>query len=252
MATLIKAEGIKKEFGEGSERRAVLEGVSVEIGEGEFVAVMGPSGSGKTTLLYALSGIDGVDGGTVEFAGKRLDAMRERDLADLRRKRIGFVFQQPTLLKVLGVLDNVMLPAMRDNPSGAAALEAKARALMERMGIGELGNRAVGRASGGQLQRAGICRALMNDPSIVFGDEPTGALNSATAREIMDILTAINAEGTAVLLVTHDASVAARADRVLFMRDGGIRDELRMPKYDAARGMERLAAVSERMGASGI
>ena len=131
MEKLVSAQNVVKAFGEGGERRNVLDGLSVEIGAGEFVAVMGPSGSGKSTLMYALGGMDGVDSGRVRFDGRDLSGLGEDELADLRRKSMGFVFQQPTLLRVLDILDNIILPALRDAPGRAAQLKEKARGLME-------------------------------------------------------------------------------------------------------------------------
>ncbi|GAE05908.1 ABC transporter ATP-binding protein YvcR [Paenibacillus sp. JCM 10914] len=171
MRTLVIGDHIVKSFGEGDEKRNVLNGVSVEINEGEFVAVMGPSGSGKSTLMFALSGTDGVNDGKIVVDGRDLSEMGENELSDLRRTTMGFVFQQPTMLKNLNVLDNIILPAMRDNRKNVATITKKARALMQRVGIAELEKRDITQVSGGQLQRAGICRALMNNPSIIFGDE---------------------------------------------------------------------------------
>ncbi len=252
MNTILSGERIVKSFGDGAERRNVLDGVSVEIRPGEFVSIMGPSGSGKTTLLYSLSGMDRVDGGRILFEGRDLSGMRDDDLADLRRRRMGFVFQQPTLLGNLDLLDNIILPAVRDDRRGTDRHVEKARDLMRRTGIAGLERRSVSQVSGGQLQRAGICRALLRDPAVLFGDEPTGALNSASAREILDILSEVNAAGTAVLLVTHDAAVAARAGRVLFLRDGRIDRELELGPPDG-RGLEdRALRVSEAMRELGI
>ncbi|MBE2200765.1 MAG: ABC transporter ATP-binding protein [Anaerolinea sp.] len=225
MQTLISSENITKSFGVGAEKRNVLDGISVDIQQGEFVAVMGPSGSGKSTLLYALSGMDSVDGGKVIFDGADLSALKENDLADLRRAKMGFVFQQPTLLRNLNILDNILLPSMRDGRKNGARLTAKARTLMETTGIAGLENRDITQASGGQLQRVGICRALMGDPKIIFGDEPTGALNSTSANEIMRLLAEIHRTGVTILLVTHDVKVAAKTGRVLFILDGKIAGE---------------------------
>lgn len=226
MKKIIIGDHIRKTFGEGQEKHTVLKDVSVEISEGEFVAIMGPSGSGKSTLMYALSGMDSIDAGTVSFAGMDLSALSEQSLAELRRTKMGFIFQQPTLLKNLNILDNIMLPSMRNNRTSVDNIKKKARALMNKMGISELEKRDITQVSGGQLQRAGICRALISNPPILFGDEPTGALNSKSAQDIMDIIAEINAQGTAVLLVTHDPKIAARTDRVLFMRDGEIVNDL--------------------------
>lgn len=254
MKTIISGEHIVKSFGTGGEQAKVLDGVSVEIREGEFVSVMGPSGSGKSTLMYALSGMDGIDSGRVVFEGKELSALPEKELADLRRTRMGFVFQQPTLLKNLNLLDNIILPSMRDNRKNAAGLVEKARTLMKKTGIAGLEKRETAQVSGGQLQRAGICRALMGSPQVIFGDEPTGALNSSAAEEIMELLAAINEEGTTVVLVTHDAKVAARSGRILFMRDGAIVSELLLPRPEnGAKDMDsRVKAVLLRMQELGI
>jgi putative ABC transport system ATP-binding protein len=249
---LITGHHIVKSFGEGDERRNVLDDVSVEIQEGEFVSVMGPSGSGKSTLLFALSGMDGVDSGTVAFDGKDLSALGSKELAEIRRTRMGFVFQQATLLKNLNILDNIILPSVRDNRKNAAKITEQARALMKRVGIAELEKRDITQVSGGQLQRAGICRALMSSPKVIFGDEPTGALNSSSAQEIMNILSGINAEGTTVMLVTHDAHVAAQTERIMFMRDGRIVSELRLPKFSGANLDERIETVSAKMREIGI
>lgn len=252
MKKIIIGENIVKSFGEGDEKCNVLDGVSVEINEGEFVAVMGPSGSGKSTLMFALSGMDGVDGGKVVFDGRDLSALRENELSDIRRTKMGFVFQQPTLLKNLNILDNIILPSMRDNRKNAAKITEKARTLMKRVGIAELKKRDITQVSGGQLQRAGICRALMCNPKIIFGDEPTGALNSKSAQAIMDIFSEINADGTAVMLVTHDAKVAAQTERIMFMRDGKIVSEMWLPKSSGVGIDDRMKKVTAKMREIGI
>ncbi|WP_098747685.1 ABC transporter ATP-binding protein [Paenibacillus sp. EZ-K15] len=252
MKKLIIGDDIVKSFGEGGEQRNVLDGVSTYIHEGEFVAVMGPSGSGKSTLMFALSGTDGVNGGKVVFEDKDLSTLGENELADMRRTKMGFVFQQPTMLKNLNILDNIILPSMRDNRKNAANITSKARELMKRVGIAELEKRNITQVSGGQLQRAGICRALMNNPSIIFGDEPTGALNSISAQEMMDIFSEINADGTAVMLVTHDAQVAARTERIMFMRDGKMVGELKLPKFAGTDMDGRVKKVMVKMQEIGI
>jgi len=252
MKNLIIGEHIVKSFGEGDEKHYVLNGVSIEINEGEFVAIMGPSGSGKSTLMFALSGMDSVDGGRAIFDGSDISSVGEAELSDLRRTKMGFVFQQPTMLKNLNILDNIILPSIRDNRKNVAKISEKARALMKRVGIAELEMRDITQVSGGQLQRAGICRALLNNPKIIFGDEPTGALNSKSAQEIMDIFSEINAGGTAIMLVTHDAKVAARTERIMFMLDGKIVSELKLPKFDGTDIDGRIGKVTEKMWEIGI
>lgn len=252
MNKMIIGDQIVKSFGEGNEQRIVLDGVNIEINEGEFVAIMGPSGSGKSTLMFAISGMDGIDGGKVSFDGKDLSALNEKELADIRRTKMGFVFQQPTLLKNLNILDNIILPSMRDHRKSAAKMTEKARALMKKVGIEELAERDITQVSGGQLQRAGICRALMSSPKIIFGDEPTGALNSKSAQEIMNIFSEINAEGTAIMLVTHDARIAAQTERIMFMRDGNIVSEIRFKKFSGQDLDDRMKKVTEKMREIGI
>lgn len=252
MKKIIIGDHIVKSFGVDDEQRNVLDEVSVEINEGEFVAVMGPSGSGKSTLMFALSGMDSVDGGKVVFDGMDLTDIGEKELSEIRRIKMGFIFQQPTMLKNLNILDNIILPSMRNNKKNAPKISEKARMLMQRVGIGDLEKRDITQVSGGQLQRAGICRALMNNPKIIFGDEPTGALNSKSSEEIMDIFSEINAEGTALMLVTHDAKVAARTDRIMFMRDGKIVSELKLPKFDGKDIEDRVDEVTVKMREVGI
>lgn len=252
MEEIIHAKNIIKSFHEGSENQRILDGISLSVREGEFISVMGPSGSGKSTLLFALSGMDRIDSGSVSFCGSDLSACTENQLADLRRTQMGFVFQQPTLLKNLNILDNIILPSLRDKKKDVSRITEKARSLMKETGIGELEDRDISHASGGQLQRAGICRALMNDPEILFADEPTGALNSKSAEEIMGLLGEINREGTAILLVTHDAKVAAKADRVLFTKDGSIVSDLLLLKFMGKDLEARTEKIMAKMSAIGI
>ncbi|PNV59831.1 ABC transporter ATP-binding protein [Clostridium sp. chh4-2] len=252
MSNIVIGKNIVKTFGTGMEPVKVLNLVNAEIGSGEFVAVMGPSGSGKTTLLHVLSGMDSITSGSVKFKDDELSEMSENQLADLRRTKMGFIFQQPTMLKNLNLLDNIILPAVPDGRHAAAKLVQKAKILMKKMGIDGLEDRDIREVSGGQLQRAGICRALMNDPEILFADEPTGAVNSKTAEEIMGLLVEINREGTAILLVTHDPLVAAKADRVLFMKDGNIVSELMLQKFGGKDMEARTERVLAKMAAVGI
>jgi len=248
MNSIIIGKDMVKIFGKGGEEIKALNEVNVEIAKGEFVAVMGPSASGKSTLLFALSGMDDITGGSVKFDDMELSKLRENTLADVRRRKMGFVFQQPTMLKNLNILDNIILPAEYKGKKDSRKLTQKAKELMKKTGISGLENRDTTEVSGGQLQRAGICRALMNEPEILFADEPTGALNSRSAEEIMELLVDINKEGTAILLVTHDSKVAARADRILFTKDGNIVSELSLQKFSDKdidlRGKKVLAGMA--------
>lgn len=246
MENIMTGTKIVKSFG-NEPKVTILDQVDIEIKRGEFVTIMGPSGCGKTTLLFALSGTDSIDQGSIECEGIRLTDMKEHQLADLRREKFGFVFQQPTMLKNLNLLDNILLPVLQNSKKNKAENLTRAKTLMKRTGIGELENRETTKVSGGQLQRAGICRALMNQPAVLFADEPTGALNSKAADGIMTLLKAIHQEGTAILLVTHDAKVAAKAERVLFMKDGKIITELHFDSLALNSEAQRVEAVLAEM-----
>ena len=215
----------------------ILRDVNLEILEGEFVSVMGASGSGKSTLLYNISGMDKITSGSVKFCGKEIGEMHEDDLSSLRLSMMGFIFQQSNLLKNLNIFDNIILSAYQAKIESRQEINHRASKLMEQMGIFDLGGNDITQASGGQLQRATICRALINNPQIVFGDEPTGALDSKATEEVMEILATINQSGTTVLLVTHDAKVAAKSERVLYMMDGAIAREKHLGKYSKTSDM---------------
>lgn len=220
---LIETKGVKK--------NNILNGIDFSMNEGEMVAIMGPSGSGKSTFLYQLSGMDRPDEGGINFAGQDITANSEEENAKIRLESMGFVFQQINMLDSLNVVDNIMLPAVsgsankRKSKKSMDAIKEKALGLMKKTGLEGLERRMIHEVSGGQLQRAGICRALMNDPKILFADEPTGALNQAASKEVMDELSKLNNEGMSILIVTHDSKVAARCNRVLYMVDGYIVSE---------------------------
>jgi putative ABC transport system ATP-binding protein len=213
-------------------KQHVLKNIHLTIKEGEFVSVMGPSGSGKSTLLYTISGMDKMTSGSVRFGTKEISTMSEEELSKLRLHSMGFIFQQSNLLKNLNIFDNIILSAYIAKADSKKIINKRANELMKRMGIAELSNHDITEASGGQLQRVAICRALINNPTIIFGDEPTGALNSKAANEVMDILTDINHLETTIMLVTHDVKVAAKTERVLFMLDGEIIAEKYLGKIE--------------------
>lgn len=235
MNTILEVQGLKKIYMSGKgEKQTILNGIDLKITAGEFVAIMGSSGSGKSTFLYNISGMDKPTEGRVVLLGKEITNLDEKELSEIRLKNMGFVFQQPYLIKNLVVQDNIVLAAslfIKNND----ALRKKADAIMDMTGIQELAQRDVNTLSGGQAQRVGICRALINQPQILFCDEPTGALNSKTSNEIMDIFASIHEDGTTIMLVTHDSKVAARADRVLFMIDGKIACEINLGKWTGDR-----------------
>ena len=228
MKTILEVNNLCKRF----EDTQVLNDINLKVHEGEFLAIMGQSGSGKSTLLYGISGMDRISSGNVLFCDKDISKLKDDKMSEIRLKQMGFIFQNSYLLKKLSIRDNIVLPGFKASILSRDKVNQKADELMEKTGISSVANHDIKKVSGGQLQRASICRALINQPDILFGDEPTGALNSSTTKEVMNIINDINAEGTTVIIVTHDAKVAARADRVIFLMDGNIHDELSLEKYD--------------------
>lgn len=209
-------------------KKGILKNINFAINDGEMAAVMGPSGSGKSTLLYQVSGMDRADSGEIWMDGTEICTLSEDNRARLRLSKMGFVFQQMNMLKNLNLMDNIMLPACRlkKRKSSRKESENRARMLMEKMGIEKLSERRITEVSGGQLQRACICRSIINQPRILFADEPTGALNQSAAQGVMEEFTRLNQEGTTILMVTHDSKVAARCGRILYILDGRIKGEL--------------------------
>ena len=249
---LIQAHQITKSFKNKMTTTQVLNGIDVQILAGQFVSIMGASGSGKSTLLNILSGIDQADQGQVIFNQVELGPLSEDSLADLRREQMGFIFQEATLMKNLTLIDNIILPHLFSKDAQVSLLKKQAMNLMKRLGIEELADRSIDEASGGQLQRVGICRALMGNPSIIFADEPTGALNSKNALEVMDLLQEIHQSGKAILMVTHDAKMAVFAEKTLLMVDGQIIDSLDYQDLDLQNHSQRLAYLNQRLTALNI
>ena len=224
---ILEVKDLCKTYIVNKRQNNVLKNVNFKIGEGEMVAVMGPSGSGKSTLLYAVSGMDSLTAGEVNFCGKNIAGMSERELADLRLDEMGFIFQQMYMLKNLTILDNIILPATQSKKQREPRRETARRGqdFMRRLGIIDIADNDINEVSGGQLQRACICRSMMNNPKMIFADEPTGALNRTSSDEVMEELVKLNSGGTTIMLVTHDVKVAAKCTRVMYIVDGNIKGE---------------------------
>lgn len=239
METVLEVKNLCKTYIINKHQNHVLRNVNFSIREGEMAAVMGPSGSGKSTLLYTVSGMDTVTAGEVRFCGRELSRLSQKELAGLRLDEMGFIFQQMYLLKNLTVLDNIILPACQSkkNTAGRKEILRAGKELMRRLGIMEIADHDINEVSGGQLQRACICRSLMNRPRMIFADEPTGALNRGASEEVMEELARINADGTTVMLVTHDVRVAAKCSRVLYIVDGDIQGEYTLGSYAKEAGI---------------
>ncbi len=246
MTNILEVQDLCKTYVVNKRQNNVLKNVNFCIDEGEMVAVMGPSGSGKSTLLYSVSGMDGITAGEVKFCGKSVSKMTQKDLAKLRLDEMGFIFQQMYMLKNLSVLDNILLPACQSDKIKESRRETTERghALMRKLGIIDIADNDINEVSGGQLQRACICRSMINKPKMIFADEPTGALNRSSSDEVMEELAKLNAEGTTIMLVTHDVKVAAKCTRILYIVDGNIQGEYRLEKYDKAKLRDRERALN--------
>jgi len=236
MTNILEVTDLCKTYIINKKQNNVLRNISFSISEGEMVAVMGPSGSGKSTLLYCVSGMDRLTSGRVVFGGRETAKLSENELAELRLDEMGFIFQQMYMMKNLSVLDNIILPAVKSkkNSESRKQTEERGRALMHRLGIDEVGGNDINEVSGGQLQRACICRSMINSPKMIFADEPTGALNRASSDEVMNELLSLNNDGTTVMCVTHDPKVAAKCSRVLYLVDGKIVGEKEMGHFGGA------------------
>jgi putative ABC transport system ATP-binding protein len=226
-AAVLRARGVRKEYGKGQGLVRAVDGVDLEVDAGETVAVMGPSGCGKSTLLHLLGGLDRPSGGEISLAGRRLDQMGEKALARMRRTAVGFVFQAFHLVDELTALENVELPALL---AGRSLRTARRRAadLLDRVGLADRARFLPSALSGGQRQRVAIARALSNEPLVVLADEPTGNLDSAATVDVLRLFDSLHHTGQTLLIVTHDERIAATADRLISMRDGAFVDETRL------------------------
>lgn len=237
---LLRGQGLCKSFGDG----VVLNHVCVNIYTHDFAVIMGPSGAGKSTLLYSLSGMDGISGGEIFYKGEKISGYSETQMARLRSREFGFVFQQTHLVSNLTLYENVAVAGYGSKKRTPQETAARAAALLEQMRAGEAGNRLPAQVSGGEAQRAAVARAMINEPGLLFADEPTGALNKSNSEEVLNLLTGLNRQGQSILMVTHDIRAAVRGSRVLYLEDGKLLDELELPAYDAENARERETKVS--------
>ncbi len=224
MTTILEAHEVHRAYDTPGRAVSAVRGVSVAVETGEYLAITGPSGSGKSTLLHLLGGIDTPTDGWVEFEGIRLDALTDRALTRLRLERIGFVFQRFHLLPVLSARENVELP-LAEAGAGKGERRARAEELLHYVGLGDRLHHRATELSGGEMQRVAIARALANRPAVILADEPTGELDMATGREILALFRRLNRDGTTIVVVTHDAHLAAEASRVVELLDGRVAAE---------------------------
>lgn len=235
----LDSRGLTKIYYSTDPPTQVIRGIDLTVEAGEFLVVMGSSGSGKSTLLYSISGMDRPTSGSVHLHGRDLTSLSDTEMSRVRLTRMGFVFQQAYFLSNLNIRDNILLPALKATPREKDTATARVDALMERFGIAHVGRHGITQVSGGQLQRASICRALACEPSVLFADEPTGALNSSVTIEVMDALTGVHRAGTTLVMVTHDPACAARADRVIYLRDGLLVDSRELGAWSEERAERR-------------
>lgn len=233
--------------GEGNH---VIKNLNLSIVKGEFTVIMGSSGSGKSTLLYLLSGLERKTSGTIKVLGKHIENIKGKDLAEFRRKEIGFVYQNINLIQSLSLIENVVLPAYLLDGNKKTA-DSRGIELLTKVGLEKEMKKLPTKVSGGQSQRCAIVRALINDPPIIFADEPTGALNSSSGKDVLDMLTELGHQGKTIIMVTHDIKAAIRAKRIIFLRDGRIGGELELSDYresEAAYREKEVFAYLSGMG----
>lgn len=242
---LLSGKGVCKAFSGKGKETMVLDHVDVDIYKGDFTVIMGSSGAGKSTLLYSLSGMDSITGGTVTFQGEEISSFSEKKLAALRAEKLGFVFQQTHLVSNLSLFENVVVAGYLGCGQDRKAVEERAEKLLTQMNVEEVGLRLPSQVSGGEAQRAAIARAVINSPELIFADEPTGALNKANSEEVLNLLTGLHEGGQSILMVTHDIRAAIRGNRLLYLEDGKIMDELSLPSYSEDDRADRENRVTE-------
>jgi len=224
---LIRVKDLEKDFINDEVVTPVLKGVTFDIDKGEFVSIMGPSGSGKSTLMHILSFLDKPTGGTYFFEGRDVSQLSDDELAEMRSKKVGFIFQSFNLLNRSSVLENVILPLVYTDTS-ASERDRRAKSLLEQVGLSHRLNYSPNKLSGGEKQRVAIARALINDPEVIFADEPTGNLDSKSGAQVMKILQDLNDKGHTIILVTHEKSTAEHAERIIRVKDGNILDDCKV------------------------
>lgn len=237
---ILEAKSLCKSYAADGVQTHVLGNIDLALYEEDFTAIMGPSGSGKSTLLYCLSGMDVPTAGEVFFRGRSIAGLKEGDMSELRSQHFGFVFQQSQLVSNLTLYENVAVPGYLKEGRTDAETRSVVASLLERMGLTSEQNHLPSQSSGGEQQRCAIARSVVNEPSILFADEPTGALNRANTNEVLALLGELNASGQSICMVTHDVRCVAHANRILYIEDGGIRGEMALPKRAGALHFDDL------------
>jgi len=232
MKKILESKNLCKTYYSNDVEFHALKNVDLVINQGEFVAIMGQSGSGKSTLLYTLSGMDSITGGDVYIKDQKINNLKEKEMTKIRRENIGFIFQGINLVSNLTLKENIVVPGYLTSKS-KDAIDERATILVNRMEILDQVDKLPSQVSGGQKQRAAIARAMINNPDILFADEPTGALNSSSSKAVLDLIKKFNEDGQTIVMVTHDIESASYANRVVFLKDGRIEGELDLRKYQS-------------------
>lgn len=242
--TILSARGLCKSFAHNGVQNHILSNLDIDIYEGDFTVVMGASGSGKSTLLYALSGMDRATGGSVTYEGKDIVRLSEKSLSELRHRDFGFIFQQMYLVSNLTLFENVAVPGYLNKSVSADEVNKRTDELLKKMGIYDIRTQLPSQCSGGEQQRCAIARAVINNPKLLFADEPTGALNRRNTTEVLNLLTELNNDGQSILMVTHDSRAALRATRIIYIADGTVIGDLDLPPYSPENEKSREAQVN--------
>lgn len=241
---LLSAEAVSKSFPGQADQGLVLDSIDVDIFAGDFTVIMGSSGAGKSTFLYALSGMDDITDGRVSYQGQALGGLSEKQMAHLRAEEFGFVFQQTHLVSNLTLLENVLVAGYVGGGKPSGQVRERAEGLLNQMDVSGAKDRLPAQVSGGEAQRASVARAMINEPGIIFADEPTGALNRKNSEEVLNLLTDLHQKGQSILMVTHDLRAAIRGTRLLYMADGKITGELTLDPFATGDIKDRETRVN--------
>lgn len=236
---LLRGEKLSRIFEQGNRKNQILNEVDIEVYQNDFTVIMGSSGAGKSTLLYTLSGMDRNNTGKVFYHDFEITGLKEKQMAKIRAEEFGFIFQQMNLISNLTLMENILVAGYVGKKHAAIEVKEYARKLVRQMNLENACDRLPSQVSGGEAQRAAIARAIISDPGIVFADEPTGALNRSNSVEVLNLLTELNRQKQSIVMVTHDLRAAVRGNRILYMEDGKILDEYKLPFYSELDEKER-------------
>lgn len=243
-SVILSAKDLCKSFANNGGQIHILDNINLEIYDKDFTVIMGASGSGKSTLLYCLSGMDSITSGSVFYRDKEISGYNEKKMAQIRQTDFGFIFQQMHLVSNLTLYENICVTGFLNKNKSSSEVKKKADELMKSLSIEKVKTHLPSQVSGGEQQRAAVARAIINEPSLVFADEPTGALNRQNTVDVLNILTDLNKKGQSILMVTHDVRAAMRATRILYLEDGSIKGEMKLAPYEKSQAKSRETQIN--------